>query len=95
MSDVVTAAVAALSEKITGPLPGSVKFVIEDEGAVLVDEAGVRATDDEAEVTLTADAETFEGILKGDLNPTAAFMSGRLKIDGNMGLAMQLASALT
>ena len=96
MSDVVAAAVAALSEKITGPLPGSVKFVIEDEGAVMVDEAGVRAADDEAEaeVTLTADADTFEGILNGAVNPTTAFMSGRLRVDGNMGLAMQFASAL-
>lgn len=94
MSDVVAAAVAALSEKITGPLPGSVKFVIEDEGAVMVDEAGVRAADEEAEVTLTADADTFEAMLNGDLDPAGAFMSGRLRIDGNMGLAMQLASAI-
>lgn len=94
MSDVIAAAVAALSEKITGPLPGSVKFVIEDEGAVMVDEAGVRAADEEAEVTLTADADTFEAMLNGDLDPTGAFMSGRLRIDGNMGLAMQLASAI-
>lgn len=94
MSEVVAAAVAALNEKITGSLPGTVKFVIEDEGSIIVDEAGARASDDEAEVTLTADAETFEGILRGEINAAGAFMSGRLRVDGNMGLAMQLASAI-
>lgn len=94
MSEVVAAAVAALNEKITGSLPGTVKFVIEDEGSIIVDEAGARAADDEAEVTLTADAETFEGILRGEINAAGAFMSGRLRVDGNMGLAMQLASAI-
>lgn len=94
MSEVVAAAVAALSAKITAPLPGSVKFVIEDEGAVVVDAAGVRAADDDTDVTLIADAETFEGMLNGAVNPTSAFMTGRLRVEGDMGLALQLASAL-
>ena len=95
MSEVVAKAVAALQEKIDRPLPGSVKFVIEDEGSVVVDEAGVRAGDDETEVTLTADTETFQGILNGDVNPTSAFMQGRLRVEGYLGLALQLASALS
>ena len=33
-------------------------------------------------------------MLDGDLDPTAAFMSGRLKVDGDMGLAMKLGSIL-
>ena len=33
-------------------------------------------------------------MLDGDVNPTTAFMSGRLKVDGDMGLAMKLGSIL-
>ncbi len=94
MSDVVNAAVAALSEKLPGGLPGTAKFVISGEGALMVDGSGVRAGDEEADVTITADRDTFEGLLSGDVNPTAAFMQGKLAIDGDMGLAMQLGAAL-
>ncbi|MEZ5770357.1 SCP-2 sterol transfer family protein [Defluviimonas denitrificans] len=95
MSDVVNAAVAALGKKLSGGIPGTAKFVIEGEGALIVDGTGVRAGDDDADVTLTADRETFEGILSGDVNPTAAFMQGKLAVDGDMGLAMQLGAALS
>ena len=94
MSDVVEKAVAALSEKIGGGFDGSAKFVIEDEGSVVIDGDGVRAGDDETDVTLTASAETFEGILSGEQNPTAAFMTGKLKVDGDMGTAMKLSGVL-
>lgn len=95
MSDVVTKAVEALSAKIDGGFDGSVKFVIDGEGAIMVDGDGVRAADDDADCTMTADAETFEAILGGDLNPTAAFMSGKLAVDGDMGTAMKLGSVLS
>lgn len=93
MSDVIEAAVAALNDKIEGGFDGSAKFVIEDEGSIIVDGDGVRASDDEAEVTLTADLETFKAMMDGELNPTAAFMTGKLSVDGDMGLAMKLGAA--
>ena len=96
MSDVIEAAVAALNEKMGGAgFDGSAKFVIEGEGAVIVDASGARASDDDADVTLTASVETFEAMMSGDLNPTSAFMSGKLSVEGDMGLAMQLGSVLS
>ncbi|QYX58231.1 SCP2 sterol-binding domain-containing protein [Roseovarius sp. SCSIO 43702] len=96
MSDTIDAAVKSLNEKLDGKdFNGTAKFVIEGEGAIMVDDAGARAGDDEADVTLTADAETFQSILEGDLDPTAAFMTGKLSVDGDMGMAMQLGSALS
>ncbi|RMC33945.1 SCP2 sterol-binding domain-containing protein [Paracoccus alkanivorans] len=94
MSDIVNAAVEKLSEKI-GSFSSTAKFVIEDEGSIMIDDSGVRAGDDEADVTLTASRETFEGILDGSVNPTTAFMSGKLKLDGDMAVAMQLGQALS
>jgi putative sterol carrier protein len=95
MSEVVEEAIKALKAKFEGKALGSaVKFVIRDEGSVIVDASGVRAGDGDADVTLTADVDTFEGIMKGDVNPTTAFMTGRLKIDGDMGVAMKLGSML-
>jgi putative sterol carrier protein len=95
MSDVLTAAVKSLSEKLDpADLDGSVKFVIEDEGAVRIDGSGVAADDSDADCTLTADADTFRAMLDGDLDPTSAFMSGRLRVEGDMGLAMKLGSLL-
>lgn len=95
MSDVIEAAVKALNDKMGGDgFDGAAKFVIEGEGSIVVDASGARAADDDADVTLSADADTFESILAGDLDPTAAFMSGRLSVDGDMGMAMKLGSIL-
>ena len=94
MSEMIDAAVKALSAKLSGGFDGVAKFVIPGEGAIMLDPAGVRSGDDEADVTLTANRETFEGLLNGDVNPTMAFMTGKLKVEGDMGLAMKLGSVL-
>ena len=95
MSDVVTEAVAALNAKMDGEgFDGSAKFIIEDEGSIIIDENGARAGDDEADVSLTASTETFKAILDGELNPTTAFMTGKLTVDGDMGQAMKLSAVL-
>ncbi|WP_116597518.1 SCP2 sterol-binding domain-containing protein [Primorskyibacter marinus] len=96
MSDVTEAAVAALNKRLGGEgFDGSARFDIEGEGSIMIDGNGARAAEEEAEVTLTADAETFQQILEGDLNPTAAFMSGKLAVDGDMGQAMKLGAVLS
>lgn len=95
MSAVIDAAVSVLGEKLSGGFSGIAKFVIPGEGAIMLDSNGVRSGDEDADVTLTAEADVFQQILSGDLNPTAAFMTGKLAVDGNMGLAMQLGAALS
>jgi putative sterol carrier protein len=94
MSEMIDQAVKVLSAKVQGGFDGVAKFVIPGEGAIMLDGTGVRAGDEEADVTLTAEADVFRSILDGDTNPTMAFMTGKLKVDGSMGLAMKLGSVL-
>ena len=43
-----------------------------------------------ADVTVTMDADDFVAMYTNKLNPVQAFMSGRIKIAGNVGMVMQL-----
>ena len=95
MSDTVNEAVAVLNEKLSGAsFSGTAKFDIEGEGAIMMDASGARAGDEPADVTLSADAETFKSILDGDTNPTSAFMTGKLKVDCYLGMSWSRASVL-
>ncbi|HEX6702729.1 MAG TPA: SCP2 sterol-binding domain-containing protein [Gaiellaceae bacterium] len=56
-----------------------------DDGKVDVSEGG-----DSADCTITTSDENFERIVAGELNPTSAYMTGKLKVKGDMGAAMKL-----
>ena len=56
-----------------------------DDGAVSVAEGA-----GEADCTISASEETLVKIAKGEANPTTAYMSGKLKIKGDMGAALKL-----
>jgi putative sterol carrier protein len=56
-----------------------------DAGKVRVEEGGV-----DAETTISASEDTFMQIVRGEQNPTSAFMTGKLKVKGDMGQAMKL-----
>jgi putative sterol carrier protein len=81
------------AEKLAG-VNNTYLFDIEGEGQWKVDvsDGGITVTEagGEADVTITTSAETFEKVVSGDLNPTSAYMSGKLKIKGDMGAAMKL-----
>jgi putative sterol carrier protein len=44
----------------------------------------------DADCTFAATEENFEKIVSGEQNPTTAYMTGKLKIKGDMGAAMKL-----
>ena len=99
MSEALEEAAAALREKFAeAEFAGSVKFDIEDEGVILVAEGEVgianKPGEIDADVTISAALDTFREIFDGTLSPTAAYMTGRMRIDGDMGLAMKLSQVL-
>jgi putative sterol carrier protein len=49
-----------------------------------------KGTADNPDLTLTTNPQDLMDIFNGKIDPTRAFMQGKLKIKGNMGLAMKL-----
>ena len=79
-------------------LGATIKFDFGDDGIVYVDAANVPNSvsneDKDADCTIRISIENFQKMVAGDLNPTMAFMMGKLKIDGEMGIAMKLSKLL-
>jgi putative sterol carrier protein len=79
---------------------GSVlKFDFGDDGILVLDATqvpNVISNDDvEAQCTMVLNLENFMEMAEGKLNGTTAFMTGKLKIQGDMGIAMKLAPILS
>jgi putative sterol carrier protein len=81
------------ASKLAG-MNNSYVFDIEGEGQWLVTVADGALTvaegGGEADATITTSGETFDKIVAGEQNPTTAYMTGKLKLKGDMGAAMKL-----
>ena len=67
-------------------IEGAGKWTVRvEDGKVSVAEGG-----EDADAVISTSDETFEKIISGDQNPTSAYMTGKLKVKGDMGAAMKL-----
>jgi len=73
---------------------GLLQFIVTgDDGFDLLTQFGTDPIPDEPATTISVDAEAYHDLRSGALNPQDAFMNGRIQIEGDMQMAMQLALA--
>lgn len=72
----------------------SVKFDTQGDGVIVIDGASISTEDAPADCTIKLSLEDLESLVAGDLSPTAAFMQGKLKVEGDMSVAMALSQLL-
>ncbi len=84
-----------VDESKTAGLTNTYRFDIEGAGSWTVDvqDGKVSVAEDgggEPDCTITTSEEIFQKLISGEQNPTTAYMTGKLKIKGDMGAAMKL-----
>ena len=92
----ITERVSTLSTTHGGKIGAKIKFAFEDGSVIMLDDsispASISNNDDPAECTVKISLENFVKLLDGEMNAMGAYMMGRLKIDGDMAIAMKLAN---
>ncbi len=80
-------------------LGGTLKFDFGELGCVFIDGKSSPNTvadgqGKSADCTISLSLDTFEKMVKGELDGTSAFMQGKLRVAGDMGLALKLGPLL-
>jgi putative sterol carrier protein len=87
--------VAALTEKLSAAKPFGKKIKFSLDGSVVYLDGtttppSVSTTDAPADATISASLDDFVKLMNKQLNPQMAFMSGKVKLQGDMMAAMSL-----
>jgi len=95
LEDIVTGIQAKAND--ADPIGNTLKINV-GENIVFIDGTGdsnvVSSEDKDADCVVSISEDNFKSLIKGDLNPMMAFMSGKIKLKGDMGVAMKLQSFL-
>src|SRR5262245_31685040 len=89
-----------IKEKVStnSGLDATVKFDLGGDGVIYVDGKSspnsVSNEDKDADCTISMSLENFLKLIEGELDPTTAYMFGKLKVEGSMGVAMKLSKVI-
>lgn len=72
----------------------SVKFDTGADGVIVIEGKTISTTDAPADCTIKLSLEDLEAMLSGELSATSAFMQGKLKVEGDMSIAMALSQVI-
>ena len=84
-----------ISARAKDRIRGSVRLEMPDLATFFVDETGAVQSDQAADITLTATSAVFYDIATGVQNPATAFMTRKLKVDGNPMRALKIGEILS
>lgn len=87
--DKITSINAVYEFQIGGPGGGTWTLDLTAPGGAVSTGSSGKAT-----CTVIMEDENFVKLVTGQLNPQMAFMTGKLKVQGNMGLALKLATII-
>ena len=73
---------------------GSLKFDCGDAGVVVLADGTATTVDQDTDCTIRITDENLIKLLTGKLNPMTGVMMGKLKVSGDMGVAMKLGKLL-
>lgn len=86
---------AKLKSRVEGAgFDRSVKFDTGGDGVIVIDGATISTTDAPADCTVKVSLDDLESLIAGELNPTSAFMTGKIKVEGDMSVAMSLSQLI-
>ena len=68
----------------------SLKFDLKGDGFIYINGGTVNNEDLPADCTIVVSKDDFEAMGDGKLDPTMAFMQGKIKVNGDMSVAMKL-----
>lgn len=90
-----TQKITTLAKEKGGKVGAKIKFKM-DEGLIFLDDsqspAVVSNNDEQADCVIRVSLSNLNKLMTGDLNAMGAYMMGKIKIDGDMSIAMKLSS---
>ena len=93
-------ATAAIRAKAgtAAPLGHTIQFDLGGDGVIFWDGTQTPPVIDntarDAETTITISLDNLDSLIAGQLNPTMAYMTGKLKIQDSMGVALKMGELL-